>query len=236
MIERYKAEFNARGETLTYVIVWTDNCPNQYKCKENFVHIIKMEQIVGIFVVHCFAVKDNFKGVWDGAGKVMKNFIYGMEKDSIRCPTAYDCFVNAKKGKYEFDDREIWKKYEDSNDKYLLTHRSTFTHTRRIIGYVADTQAEYDAYSIEYPGCIVLADRTEMITLKKALKDTKKQHQVAYCNQLHGPNDGYLNSQELPCRCTQCRSCIFAPVAPVNCPYRGIINSRRKRKVTIVCK
>jgi hypothetical protein len=57
-------------------------------------------------IVHCFAVKDNFKGVWDGAGKVMKNFIYGMEKDQVRCATAYDCFINAKKGGYEFDDRE----------------------------------------------------------------------------------------------------------------------------------
>ncbi len=43
---------------------------------------------------------------------MIKNLLYGVEKDSIRSPTEFVYFVNAKKGKYEFDDREFWKKYE----------------------------------------------------------------------------------------------------------------------------
>jgi hypothetical protein len=43
------------------------------------------------------------------------------------------------------------------------------TSTYLLIGahlLCSDTQAEHDACSIEHPGYIMLADRTEMITLK----------------------------------------------------------------------
>jgi hypothetical protein len=44
IIRRYIKEFEERQQELTFVIVWTDNCPNQYKCKENFVGILKIEE------------------------------------------------------------------------------------------------------------------------------------------------------------------------------------------------
>jgi hypothetical protein len=75
IIKRYKREFEERQHELTFAIVWTDNCPNQYKCRQNFAGIIKIEKVLGVLVVHCFAVKDNFKGVWDGAGKSAKKLI-----------------------------------------------------------------------------------------------------------------------------------------------------------------
>ncbi len=96
-------EFEQRGQQLEYVIVWTDNCPNQYKCQENFVHLFKIKELLDVKIVHCFAVKDNFKGLWDGAGKAVKNFLWRMEQEHIRSPTAFDCFINTKNGNFEFN-------------------------------------------------------------------------------------------------------------------------------------
>jgi hypothetical protein len=70
--------------------------PNQYKCKENFVHLFKIKELLNVKIVHYFAVKDNFNGVWDGAGKVVKNFLWRLEQEHIRSPTAFDCFINTK--------------------------------------------------------------------------------------------------------------------------------------------
>ena len=56
IIEQYKHEFQEQNEELTYVIIWTDNCPNQCKCKDNFVHIVLIEEILGVYVIHCFDI------------------------------------------------------------------------------------------------------------------------------------------------------------------------------------
>ena len=131
--------------------MWTDNCPYQYKCQENFVHIFEIEKILGVKVAHCFDVKDNFKGVWDGAGKVVKNLLWRMEQEQTRSATAFECFMNIKQSGFEFDDREIWRKYEEDQDKYLLQH-STFTYTQRMIGLVVENEEQYDQYSLLFPG------------------------------------------------------------------------------------
>jgi hypothetical protein len=235
IIQRYIKEFEERQHRLTFVIVWTDNCPNQYKCKENFVGILKIEEIFGVFIVHCFAVKDNFKGVWDGAGKVVKNFLWRLEQQKTRSATAFECFENTKNAEFEFDDRESWKKCEETKDPYLL-QRNTFTYTRRIIGLVVDDRAQYDEYSLRFPGSIVLADRTEVPTLKHAVKDTTKQHQVAFCKRERGTDYGFLNLQQFPCRCTQCRDCLFSPENVIECPYDKITKSLRSEKTFITIK
>ena len=58
-------EFEERYQELTFIIAWIDNCPNQYKCRKKIAgSIINTEKVLGVLVAHCFAVKDNFKGVW----------------------------------------------------------------------------------------------------------------------------------------------------------------------------
>jgi hypothetical protein len=235
IIKRYIHEFQECGKTLTNAIVWTDNCPNQYKCKENFVHLFDIEEKLGIKIAHCFAVKDNFKGVWDGAGKVVKNFLWRMEQEQTRSATAFECFINMKHGDFEFDDRESWKRFEETNDKYLLQH-STFTNTRRIIGLVVDIEEQYEQYSSAFPGNIVLADRREIPTLTKPVKNTTKLHQVSFCQKDHGASFGYFNVEDYPCRCILCRNKIFDPVGADGCPYKTITNSLRKQKAHITFK
>jgi hypothetical protein len=97
IIKRHQREFEERLQELTFVMVWTDNCPNQYKCRQNFSGIIKIEKVLGILVVHCFAVKDNFKGPWDGAGKNAKNYLWRLEKEQTRFATAFDYICQRKK-------------------------------------------------------------------------------------------------------------------------------------------
>jgi len=60
--------------------VWTDNCSNQYKCKENFSPITTIKERQNLKLQHRFAIKDNFKGVWDAASKVAKYFLSRLEK------------------------------------------------------------------------------------------------------------------------------------------------------------
>eukprot|EP00956_Cyclotella_meneghiniana_P016615 scaffold26325_cov20-Cyclotella_meneghiniana.AAC.1 len=48
---------------LNHVIICTDNCPNQYRCRQTFLPIAAAAlHFPGITIEHILAVKDNFKG------------------------------------------------------------------------------------------------------------------------------------------------------------------------------
>ncbi len=186
-------------------------------------------------MAHCFAIKDNFKGVWDGAGKVVKNLLWRLEQQKTRSATAFECFKIIKNEEFEFDDRETWKRFEEKKDPYPLQKR-TYTYTRRIIGFVVDNETEYSQYSSQFPGSIVFADRREVPTLNKAVNDTTKLHQVACCKREHGANCGFFNLQQFPCRCTLCRNCLFSPESVVGCPFHEITKSLRSQIHYITAK
>jgi hypothetical protein len=173
--------------------------------------------------------------VWDGAGKVVKNFLWRMEQEQTRSATAFDCFINMKNRDFEFNDKESWKRLQETNDKYLLQH-NTFTSTRRMIGLVVDNQEQYERYFLEYPGSIVFADRREILTLTKHLKNTTKLHQVSFCQKDRGANIVYFNVENYPCRCILCRNKIFDAVGVEGCPYKTITKSNRKQKAAITSK
>jgi hypothetical protein len=54
---------------------WTDNCAGQCKCRQNFLKVAMMpKDHPGIETErHSFAQKNQFKGAWDAAGKVVKS-------------------------------------------------------------------------------------------------------------------------------------------------------------------
>jgi hypothetical protein len=73
VIAQVKRNFLERGITLKYIKIWTDNCPNQYKCRHNFGYLATMEKRhERLDILHWFTIKDNFKGIWDGTRKVVK--------------------------------------------------------------------------------------------------------------------------------------------------------------------
>jgi len=157
--------------------------------------------------------------VWDGVGKVVKIFLWRLEQQKTRTATAFDCFANTKNEEFPY-----------------LLQKNTFTYTRRIVGLVVDTEAEYNHYSSLYPGCIVYADQRDVLTLTKAVRDTTKQSQVVFCKKTRGADFGFLNLEEYPCRCTQCCNCLFDVANVDGCPFKIFVKPRRNQLSIITSK
>jgi hypothetical protein len=96
IIETYKQQFlRDGGIVLSRAKVWTDNCAGQYKCNQKILKIATFpENVSGVLILHRFAQKYNFKGVWNAAGKVVKNYMRNSELtkgSDNRLATALDC-------------------------------------------------------------------------------------------------------------------------------------------------
>lgn len=71
IISLYKEKFALAGLILKKVIVWTDNPPHQYRCRQTFLKVASvLLRHLGIELIHRLAVADNFKGIHDAVGKV----------------------------------------------------------------------------------------------------------------------------------------------------------------------
>ena len=63
LVEEYIQIFDELGDPLEYIIIWTDNPRNQYRCRQNFVEISSIsERFPGIKIIHCLAVVVISKG------------------------------------------------------------------------------------------------------------------------------------------------------------------------------
>ena len=91
IIRRYKHTFaETLGVPLEHVIIWTDNAPNQYRCRQNFLKVASIkERHSEINVTHRLAVPHNFKGNHDAIGKDPAHIVKKLELIGIRSPTAY---------------------------------------------------------------------------------------------------------------------------------------------------
>jgi len=236
IFERYKREFRERGEELRSAKVWTDNCSNQYKCKENFSPIATIKDRQNLKLRHRFAIKDNFKGVWDAAGKVAKHFLSRLEKQGTRSPTTIACFKNLKEHGYEIDDREEWKQLEETRSTKLLK-KKTFTVTQRIVGLAVEDQDEYKRLSQEYENIVFTnRDPTQVLTLKKPVPNTQKLHEVASCSEpvSNESNVYYLLTAHLPCSCIDCRiSALMADGVCKECTYSTRTKAKKEHVVTM---
>jgi len=78
LIKRFDAQRVANGKVpIQQNIVWTDNCPNQYRCRQNFLSVAKAASYRNhtSIIVHKFAQKYRFKGPWDGTGKLTQTIL-----------------------------------------------------------------------------------------------------------------------------------------------------------------
>ena len=63
LISYYDKEREEQGKgEIAANIVWTDGCPTQYKCRQNFVHVAMSGKSNGSRIVHKFSEKYCFKG------------------------------------------------------------------------------------------------------------------------------------------------------------------------------
>lgn len=95
LIDKMDDERVSNGdEPIPYNVVWTDNCPTQYKCRQNFVKVANASTTLKYKtnIVHKFASKYRFKGSWDATGKLVKERIHNLEMKYERCDTAWSCY------------------------------------------------------------------------------------------------------------------------------------------------
>ena len=129
------------------VHLWTNNCPTQYWCHQNF---FTMSQIPIIFldmqlIEHCFAQVYSFKGSWDAAGKVIKDYIHKLEKLEMECiQHAFHCHLHADQYfKEHLPNGNDWIALKATHsDKLLL--KMPFNAVNCHSCYATENKAEYD--------------------------------------------------------------------------------------------
>lgn len=96
LIKHYDAIRAAEGkQPIPINIVWTKNCPGQYRCRQNFLKVAIAGGNHGnkTIIVHKLAEKGHFKGSWETTGKLVKERIMNNELKYDRCSNAIDCYL-----------------------------------------------------------------------------------------------------------------------------------------------
>jgi len=211
-------------------IVWTDQCPNQYKCRQNFYNVSTFAQRHDSrsTIIHKFAAKYRFKGSWDAYGKIIKERIKNNELKYDRCATAWDCYVKLRKQLSKNDsheDNQKYKMYEETGDERVLLN-TTFKAKATYFGYATEDKGDYDSFSdnTDYDH-IVFTDRSnELSSTMKKLDDTLKLGQVQGASECN-PRTGKctIRTAFLPCSCSGCKK---DPSNYLGCKYGGERNSK----------
>jgi len=91
--------------TIFHYIIWTDNCPNQYKNRFNFMYIASINDLFpgrGLRLIQCFAQKFRFKGCWDADGRIDKAFVKKRALEKRSCQDALDFFKQIRESEFQF--------------------------------------------------------------------------------------------------------------------------------------
>jgi len=80
----YDSKRVANGkEPIPCVVVWSDQAPTQYRCRQNFRNVAESSKKSmkgrGFVRIHKFGAKYKFKGPWDAFGKHIKDEINRLE-------------------------------------------------------------------------------------------------------------------------------------------------------------
>ena len=169
LIKYYNEErIQAGKDPIPHNVVWTDNCPTQYKCRQNFVNVAHAASLHNnkCTITHKFAQKYRFKGSWDATGKLIKKRILNNEFKFDRCADAFDCYKKLSRNQFQYglakDGSELkyekLKEYEEQGDARVLKNTGLTTR-RTMIGLAVETQDLYNDLIISNDH-IVLTNRT----------------------------------------------------------------------------
>lgn len=174
IVKRYQRKL--RGGLKT-VKIWTDNCGGHYKNRFNFWKIATAARVLGVLVSHGFAQKYGFKGIWDAAGKVVKDYIRKLEvTQKWRFPNALECFIALRHGMGPSVKKPTpYNEYEKNGDPRILD-KGHFVTTRRFFGFVTDDKEEFKRLGDQYR-FVLFADR-ENIPWMETIKGTHALHSV----------------------------------------------------------
>lgn len=252
IIAYYQSLLQSRGITLKHVIIWTDNAPHQYRCRQTFIQVASVEaRFPGIKVTHRLAVVDNFKGNHDAVGKDPLRKVKELELQGIRSPNAWKVFLNCDKHLASTDTH--WGQYESDGDA-RLQHKGKYGMDSRTVWYVVENEEDRVRRAAEQPDLadrILVCDRTYIQDTvgKKCITDTSKLHEVrSVATSVPPAHEGIIQTFlpvarnrknerpeirglirewdvavcDLPCSCKQC---IKDPDTPL-CPFLPWRNRR----------
>jgi hypothetical protein len=218
-------------EPIKHIRIWTDNCAGQYKCRYNFLKVATFpERVEGVIVSHRFAQKHDFKGVWDAAGKVFKQFMRQLElKNMCRFANAFDCFEKCRHALKTPKSAKPWDEYEKNSDVRILDKRP-FMVNKRFFGYGTEDKDEFVRLRNRFHH-IVHTDRENIPSMPR-IKGTLKLHSVVgFLKPRTVEISGRTTDQwqlvlaDMPCACLSCRK-----MTEEACPFEHI---KQERKVWV---
>ena len=200
---------------LTRLIIWTDNCSGQYKCRQNFFDLSKIPYSHPYIeeVEHCFAQVYGFKGPWDAAGKVVKAKIKSLESEQkCRAPDAFSVYkLMCSYFKEKLPNDRDWKQLASEGSE-LLKRKTEFTAVNRKACFVTDYINEYEDLKEKGHEDIIFTNRSEVEHSEDTTvyEGTSKVHHV-YTGIVKDrdriPEKGYkLSLKTNPCFCAKCRN------------------------------
>jgi hypothetical protein len=157
---------------------------------------------------HRFAQRYHFKGVWDAAGKVVKEFIRNNELNRQqgregRFATALDCYLKLRNELAMIKSLKPWEKWEAAADPRILD-KTPFKVSKRIFGFVTEIKKEFEELRNKYKH-ILFSDRLNVPTMER-LHGTLKIHSAKGGEpQDVATEKWHIQTAAMPCSCTSCR-------------------------------
>jgi hypothetical protein len=186
------------------VRVWTDNCPTQYRCRQNFFALSKIPNDFELIELaeHCFAQVSSFKGPWDAAGKVVKYYIRKLEaEEKERVEDAFHCYLHADTYfKNNLPDGIDWIARENAGCKTLLD-KTPYNAVRRMAVYATEKKEEYERLKDVHN--VVFVDRTASEDTTVYTDCNTSNH--FYANGTETAQGIQLKAKDEFCRCVSCR-------------------------------
>jgi hypothetical protein len=206
-------------------IVHTDNCPTQYKCRQNFLNVATFSSLFDGMcqLIHKFAQKYRFKGSWDAVGKHVKDRILNNELSFCRCEDAWNCYLKLRDDLVDDEKRrKLFEKldaYERDGDCRCIKN-TTYTTRNTYIGFVTENKEEYDRLCADSEHeHIAYTDRTSNQPDMIPLKDTLLIAQVTGNKEKDAETGKWsVTSSYLPCSCLPCRT--NPSTASTTCYYK----------------
>jgi len=205
-------------------IIHTDNCPTQYKCRQNFFKVATFGEVNGSRLIHKFAQKYGFKGPWDATGKLIKGAILRNEMKYDRCADARDCYLKLKRDlTKEGTEKKCkdWSNWEKDGNERILKN-TTFTTQRTFIGLGIEDHDEYFQLKEAGNDHIIYTNRVSVPDMN-AIEGTRTVFQIQGNIEPTSPDKWTIHTSIIPCSCSPCRSdpsnvdlCIYKEIRTIN--------------------
>lgn len=130
----------------------------------------------GVFMSHRFAQKYDFKGVWDAAGKVIKQYMRNQELTrTSHFANAFDCFLKTRCAFKVPKSAKDWASFEKHGDP-KISDKHPSVEDRHFFGYATEDKMEFTMLGNEFRH--VVHTNREAIPTLTAIGGTLKQHSV----------------------------------------------------------